>query len=816
MSITSFGKVSCLASLVGAGWLGGLGIGMPEARAEIQWGLTVTNINNPISPIVETNLDGSLKITAGGGDTYDNPDSFTYAYQRVAGDFDIRVRVLNVEAVNLDTQDSAKGALMVRANLTPGSPNIQINAMPLAPFGRDGQLESIGRFDQGGGTLDLPGTGPLYTGDTLDKGACTYPDVWLRIRRQGDRFLTYYSNTNTVTGTNGWNILCSTPAGANFPDTLYVGLSTVAHNNDTNSADRVTATYANYGNTPTPASIPTYQGVAVPATNAPGALPQTVVGVNWNIGLPEDGMGYLPDILQSAQGAPSPIIWNSGGFGAVARDVLVAIDSQSPSGFSVARYQAGGLDFLISPRDPALAQENLGTYTNLTRERFSTGSITTPASQGYYPTPEEGFIFTTVRKNGQVWADGSPYFNAATYIQLDAGSTGMGYSPVNGAFQGVHFYTRTTKLVTGTPADATSSLTSLQRCAVPLSIAYFPYDQGWKAGYFNGASDAPGATAPGVASFKVTVNDATLSGDGYGTYSGAAVSGVTNVSQPAANLLTWVDTGSGDFSGLALLTLPGVDAQTNGMLFTVANDEGDTLRGPYANNAPLADGSGWRVAIRGIEESKSDPTLYANSHSAFSFLYVPFTADKLIGARIHGADASTIRGAGAFTLSRLEAGRYALKIPGKTGTNGMLLLINSGLLAQPPAGLTDVVDTCFLSYEYGGTNSPSDAFIIESRYLEPAGGADNLGQALPRDCDFNFVWVDFADSLTPAASVAQPKLAITRNGDQVVLSWEAGTGYTLQTTAALSTSPTWVEVGAQNPATIALAATNQYFRLIRK
>src|SRR5678816_3493029 len=88
----------------------------------IQWGLSVTNINNPITPTIVTNGDGSIAITAGGGDTYDNPDSFTYAYKQVTGDFDFRVRVMNV----VSTEESAKGALMARANLTSGSANIQI------------------------------------------------------------------------------------------------------------------------------------------------------------------------------------------------------------------------------------------------------------------------------------------------------------------------------------------------------------------------------------------------------------------------------------------------------------------------------------------------------------------------------------------------------------------------------------------------------------------------------------------------------------------------------------------------------------------
>src|SRR5690349_14670829 len=71
---------------------------------QIQWGLTLTNINNPIAPIVITNAPGntngpggteapvgSLTIIAGGGDAYNNPDSFTFAYQQLTGDFDMRV-----------------------------------------------------------------------------------------------------------------------------------------------------------------------------------------------------------------------------------------------------------------------------------------------------------------------------------------------------------------------------------------------------------------------------------------------------------------------------------------------------------------------------------------------------------------------------------------------------------------------------------------------------------------------------------------------------------------------------------------------------
>src|SRR5439155_21696151 len=111
---------------------------------------------------------------------------------------------------------------------------------------------------------------------------------------------------------------------------------------------------------------------------------------------------------------------------------------------------------------------------------------------------------------------------------------------------------------------------------------------------------------------------------------------------------------------------------------------------------------------------------------------------------------STIKGAGNFTLSHLSTGRYALTIAGKTGTNGVLLLQNTGYLVSQPVGMSNVVDNSYLSYEYGGTNSPSNAFIIESRYVDATGGGE--GVVALRDAEFNFVWVDFQNPLAPAGT----------------------------------------------------------------
>src|SRR5215472_18180671 len=111
MKLIMFHKYQCRL-FVSAATLLFCGLVSVEAQ-QIKWGLTLTNINNPITPIVVTNGDGSVTITAGGGDTYTAPDSFTYAYQQVTGDFDVQVQVLNVDATDVFAQDTPKGSLMM-------------------------------------------------------------------------------------------------------------------------------------------------------------------------------------------------------------------------------------------------------------------------------------------------------------------------------------------------------------------------------------------------------------------------------------------------------------------------------------------------------------------------------------------------------------------------------------------------------------------------------------------------------------------------------------------------------------------------------
>ena len=121
-------------------------------------------------------------------------------------------------------------------------------------------------------------------------------------------------------------------------------------------------------------------------------------------------------------------------------------------------------------------------------------------------------------------------------------------------------------------------------------------------------------------------------------------------------------------------------------------------------------------------------------------------------------------------------------------------------------GMTNVVDTSFMSYEYGGTNSPANAFIIEARCVVPGG---TEGVVTLRDADFNFVWVDFQNPLSPA-----PVLYIQKSGSNVIVYWSNGPGYILQAKSSLSPQTAWTNLGTQNPQTIPISGGTRFFRVV--
>ena len=743
------------------------------------------DINNKVVSTVVTNADGSFTLTAGGGDTWDNADSFSYLHQLRSGDFDVRVQVLSVEADDAaSTQKSAKGALHIRANLTPGSPNIQLNASPIAGAN---YVETIFRPVQDGGTDDPPSgsvkvDGGPYEGTYRPNEGDLFP-VWLRARRERNLFRTFVSTDGIQ-----WKVIAEYQMDS-FPTNVYVGLGAVAHiGSNEDAANRVRASFKSFGNTPLPPAA-TVSG-APAGTNSPGTYPdRTVTAVNWHISLPTDGVGYTADKTQSG-----PIVWNTGGFGTISRDLLLSINGeQGPLPFGIARYAAGALDFGIGVRDATAAQENLGPYSNPTRQRYGAPEASVPSAQSWFPSPKHGVLVTSTRKVGSLqWNDGAAPFYAHAFMAVDGSST-RHFNMDDGSFGGGDFYLRMAKLAdtAAHPNAQANSAGGFQRAAFDNSVAWFPYSQGWKAGYFADASG--GAKGRWSRAFS---------------HSAAAGEGSFVIDrQISAALLRWEDLGGETFGGLATLTLPEVNSKNDGLLFLTGNDDG-TARGPQVNCLPTADGKGWTVAVRSVEENKQDPATYAATDKCeFSFVYVPLSAGNLIGGEIAGSSGATTRKAGQFTSTRLAAGKYRLQIPGKSGKDGMLILQSVG---QHPSNAS-LVDNTTLAYE-----ATADGFVVEARALNPAADA-TPGSVSLRDASFYFAWVDFVTPLTPTAVVptTAPVLSVKAAGAQYLISWPSSvTGYVLESATSLTQSVWSTVTGVSgNSVSIPADSASRFFRL---
>ncbi len=245
-----------------------------------------------------------------------------------------------------------------------------------------------------------------------------------------------------------------------------------------------------------------------------------------------------------------------------------------------------------------------------------------------------------------------------------------------------------------------------------FSVAWFPYDAGWIAGNVGNPDSATGAPA----------------WNAPGEHAAGLVPG----------LMTWAIPPNGSsFGGLGTLRLPGLDAVTNGMIFTTSSQGNSDVNivGVAPTNDPTS-GSGWIVTVREDSALTGEEVAPGGQHQ-FEFVYVPYNAQNLIGGYIDGEFGSAVHSAGTFTLTRTSVGTYELTIPGKTGSSGTLLLQVADF---EPNTSVPMASRAFLSYQY---DSSSGKFIIHSRTMLFDEVADFT------DADFYFAWVDFTNPLAP-------------------------------------------------------------------
>jgi hypothetical protein len=159
-----------------------------------------------------------------------NWDTVHFIYEQITGDFDIVVQFTEMDLIT----NSARGGLMFRDFLSPGSRNYWIGTYPdNAPSGTNKWVATM-RAESGGATVTVPDS-------FVDRApGFAFPNAWVRLQREGNIIRGFYS-TDAV----NWTQLGADQAFGSLPDTLYVGMGSMT----SLAAENVLGNfgYANYG-----------------------------------------------------------------------------------------------------------------------------------------------------------------------------------------------------------------------------------------------------------------------------------------------------------------------------------------------------------------------------------------------------------------------------------------------------------------------------------------------------------------------------------------------------------------------------------------
>jgi hypothetical protein len=201
------------------------------------------------------------------------------------------------------------------------------------------------------------------------------------------------------------------------------------------------------------------------------------------------------------------------------------------------------------------------------------------------------------------------------------------------------------------------------------------------------------------------------------------------------------DLGSG--KSFVTLTNLGIDSRVDGvMLVSGAKNESANFGLCQVNTT----NGGWNLFIK----DDGQATLTSFEQDPIAFVFIPKTNTTLVSGRFLGNGSIDVYSgsAPAFTVSSNDVGTYELKIPGKSPTNGVLIISAEG-------GRTINQDN-FVSYQLNG---PGDGWIIQSRDC-PLAGLESPGVTEPV---VSFVYIP---GPTPGFTVTPTNnLFTSENGD---------------------------------------------------
>ncbi len=412
--------------------------------------------------------------------------------------------------------------------------------------------------------------------------------------------------------------------------------------------------------------------------------------------------GVFPESITAANVNAAPIPGSTIG-GAGSNNMLVSFPASGPVAWTESRHNEGDIALLVGPFDP-----NDPSYfpPNAFVDNYSpleNGQPFANTTLAWRVNRDHGALLATVRHNG---VDNGDLFNGlpvgtthgVAYFNADFGQ-GWGYRSNDGVFANGGENSADLQMgVAGFDSD-------LGEAVFNTAVALFPYSEGWQGAYVD----------PFFASAQ------------------ASFSSSGNVDESA---VTWDN-------GLATVSLPGVDATSDGMLFVAATGGGNASN--IAAAFPTEDG--WQVTIREDNDADFSGMTFNQLDNSFQFLYVPYESSGLIGGRVNGDDGSLIGSAGQteFSVTRQRQGEYAIQI-NKDGSfatenEGMLILSVAGALP----GSLSLADRKFLSYEF---EPMSNTFLVQAREVvanDDPNSENIFGDLLSlRDVDFYFAYVDFS------------------------------------------------------------------------
>jgi regulation of enolase protein 1 (concanavalin A-like superfamily) len=187
---------------------------------------------------------GTITMSGGGTDIWNNADQFRFAFKRLSGNGTI---VAKVESI-VNTDPWAKVGVMIRENLDPGARFAAVYATP-----GNGVRYQARLLNAGAAVSDTSIA-------TAEQMALKTP-IWVKIEKVGNSLNCYYSTDGTKWTAMAWN-----PQTIAMSGSIYIGLCVSSHN--VNAA--TTAQFSNIGATGGVTGLWEVQaiGVAQPANTA--------------------------------------------------------------------------------------------------------------------------------------------------------------------------------------------------------------------------------------------------------------------------------------------------------------------------------------------------------------------------------------------------------------------------------------------------------------------------------------------------------------------------------------------------------------------